>query len=128
MELIIKNFNLKDTITCGQIFRYEEESDNSYTVILSDRVINIKQDGSKIVVKSNKEDNLEEVIKTYFDLNYDYKSIYDKVIKIDNNTKEIVDFSKGLKMINEPIIETCISFILSSNNRVPYGSFRAVRP
>lgn len=119
MEIFVKDFDLKNTVTCGQIFRFEELDDESFDIILPDRVINIKQENNKVIVKSNKEDNLEEVIKNYFDLNYDYKSIYDKVIKIDNNTKEIVDFSKGLKMINEPIIETCISFILSSNNRVP---------
>lgn len=119
MEIFVKDFDLKNTVTCGQIFRFEELDDESFDIILPDRVINIRQDGNKIAIKSNKEDNLEEVIKTYFDLNYDYESIYDKVLKIDKNNKEIVDFSKGLKMINEPIIETCISFILSSNNRVP---------
>ena len=34
--------DLDGTVTCGQIFRYEKEVDNSYTIILSDRVINIK--------------------------------------------------------------------------------------
>lgn len=119
MELFVKDFDLKNTVTCGQIFRFEELSDNSFDIILPDRVINIKQDDNKIIVFSNKEDNLKEVIKNYFDLNYDYNSIYESVLEIDSSNKKIVDFSKGLKMINEPIIETCISFILSSNNRVP---------
>lgn len=119
MELFVKDFDLKNTVTCGQIFRFEELSDNSFDIILPDRVINIKQEDNKIIVFSNKEDNLKEVIKNYFDLNYDYNSIYESVLEIDSSNKKIVDFSKGLKMINEPIIETCISFILSSNNRVP---------
>ena len=43
------NINLEDTITCGQIFRYEKEKDNSYTIVLSDRVVNLKKDyGNKI--------------------------------------------------------------------------------
>ena len=42
MILKVNNFNLKDTVTCGQIFRFEELDDNSFDVILSDRVINIK--------------------------------------------------------------------------------------
>ena len=44
MKLKVNNFNLKDTITCGQIFRFNEEDDNSYTVILSDRVVNLKKE------------------------------------------------------------------------------------
>ncbi len=39
--------DLDGTVTCGQIFRYEKEADNSYTIILSDRQINIKKDIKK---------------------------------------------------------------------------------
>ena len=64
--------DLDGTVTCGQIFRYEKEADNSYTIILSDRVINIKKDKNDLVVISNKEEDLENVIRNYFDLNRSY--------------------------------------------------------
>ena len=118
MKLNIKNFNLKDTITCGQIFRFEEESDNSYTVLLPDRVINIKQDKDEITIDSNKLDNLENVVKNYFDLNYDYESINNMLIKTNPELENIINYSKGLKIINEPKEEVIISYILSSNNKV----------
>ena len=44
--------DLDGTVTCGQIFRYEKEVDNSYTIILSDRVINIKKDKNDLVITS----------------------------------------------------------------------------
>ena len=119
MKLIINNFNLKDTITCGQIFRFEELEDNSFDVILEDRVINIKQNNNEIIVNSNNENNLKEVIYNYFDLYYDYDSINKKIISIDKENEEIVKSCNGLKMINEPKFEVAISYILSSNNRVP---------
>ena len=119
MKLIINNFNLKDTITCGQIFRYEELNDNSFDVILKDRVINIKQDGNEINVTSNNETNLKEVIYNYFDLYYDYEKENKRIINIDKENKKIIDSCLGLKMINEPKFEVIISYILSSNNRVP---------
>ena len=31
IKISVNNFNLKETITCGQIFRYEVNDDNSYT-------------------------------------------------------------------------------------------------
>lgn len=118
MIININNFNLNDTITCGQIFRYEKNIDNSFDVILSDRVINIKQEENKLIVKSNNMNNLEEVVRNYLDLDYDYEEINKKLIEIDKNNKNIINKSNGLHMINSPKIETYFSYILSSNNRV----------
>ena len=75
--ITIKNtdINLKDTITCGQIFRYEENNDNSYTIILSDRVVNLKKENNNLIVISNIEDNLENIIRNYLDLNRDYNAL-----------------------------------------------------
>mgnify|MGYP004494202359 CR=1 FL=1 len=43
------NFNLDSTVTCGQIFRYYKLEDNSYDIILKDRVINVT--GINIYIK-----------------------------------------------------------------------------
>lgn len=113
------NINLKDTITCGQIFRYIEEDDNSYTVVLSDRVANIYQDNDTLIVKSNIDEDLENVIKNYLDLNRDYEKLNKEIITLDSKLKEIIKECSGFKIINQPKFETIISYILSSNNRVP---------
>ena len=119
--LVIKNIdiNLDDTVTCGQIFRYEKEEDNSYTIILTDRVINIKKENNNLKVISNKEDNLENIVKDYFDLNRDYNELNKKLINQDNSLKEIINSCSGLKMIHQPKFECIISYIISQNNRVP---------
>ena len=118
MVIEVKYFNLHDTVTCGQIFRFREESDNSYTVILSDRVVNLKQDGNKLFIDSSDMNNIERVIRDYFDLDFDYERINNEIIRIDNDNKRIVDSCIGLKMINEPKLEVVISYILSANNGV----------
>ena len=46
-------FDIDKTITCGQIFRYEEIK-NGYIVILKDRVIILIKDGNYILIESNK--------------------------------------------------------------------------
>ena len=117
MVLEVENFNLKDTVTCGQIFRFEELDDNSFDVILTDRVINIKQDGNKLYIKSSDMNNLEDVIKNYFDLNFDYEKV-NKELLLDKDLEDIVNNSVGLKIINEPRFEVIVSYIISSNNRV----------
>lgn len=119
--LVIKvknNFDLRSTITCGQIFRYFED-ENGFTVILKDRVIKLIEDNDQILVESNKEENLKEVVYDYFDLDRDYELIEKNILKKDKNLKEALAFSRGLKMIHQDPFETLISYIISQNNRVP---------
>ena len=52
------NFNLDSTVTCGQIFRYYKLEDNSYDIILKDRVINVYKKDNYIIASSNNEDDL----------------------------------------------------------------------
>lgn len=117
----IKNvdLNLKDTITCGQIFRFYEEDDNSFTVILSDRVVNLKMNNNDLIIKSNNEDNLENIIIGYLDLDRNYNILNKELLKKDETLKDIIESCKGFKIMKTPVFETIISFILSQNNSVP---------
>lgn len=116
---LIKPFKLDDTITCGQIFRFFKLEDNSYDVILKDRVINVYKKGDYLYVTSNNEDNLKEVVTNYFDLENDYDSMNNYLKKVDNKIIPSVEFSNGLTMIKQDPFETVIEYIISSNNGVP---------
>ena len=118
MLKIKNNFNLKSTITCGQIFRYFVE-DNKYTIILKDRVISLEEKDNYIIVKSNNEENLEKVINDYFDLSRNYSDIEKNILKCDSKLKDALIYSRGLKMIHQDPFETIISYVISQNNRVP---------
>jgi len=119
MLKIKNNFDLKATITCGQIFRFIIEEDGSYTVIIKDRVINLKEKENYILVESSKEDNLKEIIYDYFDLGRDYDLIEKNILECDKKLEEALIFSRGLKMIHQDPFETIIAYIISQNNRVP---------
>ena len=115
----IENFNLDDTVTCGQIFRYTSLEDGSYTIVLDDRVINVKYKNNTLYVESNNYDNLKEKVIKYFDLDRDYDAINKTLISGDKSLEEIVLSCNGLKMINSFPFETLISYIISQNNSVP---------
>ena len=116
----IKNtFDLKSTITCGQIFRYKIEDNNKYVIVIKDRVISLRKDGDYIIVESNNEKNLKSVIEDYFDINRDYDLIERNIVKLDRNTEKALVFSRGLRMIHQDPFETLIAYIISQNNRVP---------
>ena len=118
MKIEVKDFNLKDTILSGACFRVTEESDGSFTNILSDRVINIKQVNNNLIINSNNNENLKEIILEYFDLKRDYNFINKQLINNDNKMKEIINKCKGYKILNQEPFEMCISYIISQNNNV----------
>ena len=119
MLKIKNNFNLESTITCGQIFRYKK-IDDQYIVILKDRVISLKEDKDYIIINSNKEDNLKEIIYDYFDLNRDYDKIENSIIEKDKKIKDAIIYSKGLKIIHQDPFETLIAYIISQRNKVTF--------
>ena len=68
MRIKVEDFDLNSILFSGACFRAVLEEDGSITNILKDRVINIKQDGNYLMVESSRYEDLENVIKDYFDL------------------------------------------------------------
>lgn len=118
MKILKENINLENTLMNGQVFRVTKEDDSSYTIVINDRVINIKDDDNYLVINSNKLDNLESVIKEYFDLNRDYESINKSLLDKDITLKEVISFNHGHKVLRQDKFEMFISYIISQNNNV----------
>ena len=121
-QYIIKNpkcFNLKDIFTCGQCFRWEENEDKSYTGIVKENVINIKKQGNDYIIKSVGKDKIEKLVIDYFDLKRDYTALQEKLSKIDENMEKSIKYGQGIRLLNQDLWETLISFIISANNNIP---------
>lgn len=118
IKLEVNNINIESILTSGACFRAIEENDCSYTNILKDRVVNIKQLGRLLVITSSKEDNLKEVIYEYFDLNRDYNKINQQLIINNPNLKKMIDKCSCYRILNQDPFEMCISYIISQNNNV----------
>ena len=121
-KYIIKNcntFELKDIFECGQCFRFNKQEDESYTGVVGNNVINVKKVDNEIHIRSVGQDNLEELVVNYFDLNRDYEQIKDKLSKIDENMQKSISYGKGIRILNQDLWETIISFIISANNNIP---------
>lgn len=112
-------FKLDDTVTCGQIFRFYKQENDSYDIIIKDRVINVFSKDDILYASSNNEENLEEVVRDYFDLKNDYSFINEYLKKQDKKICDAVDFSDGVMMIKQDPFETVIEYIISANNGVP---------
>lgn len=114
-----KSFELKDIFDCGQCFRWNIEEDGSYTGVFGKNILNVKRDGKNINFKGICDGNIEDIIYDYFDLNRDYERIKETLSEIDENMKKSVLYGKGIRILNQDLWETIISFIISANNNIP---------
>ena len=121
MEYEIKSdtFDLEDIFECGQCFRWNKEENGSYTGVFHNNVLNVDKNGNKIIFKGICEGNIEKICTDYFDLNRDYKKIKEDLSNIDDNLKRSIEYGKGIRILNQDLWETIISFIISANNNIP---------
>ena len=119
---VIKNqdsFELEDIFECGQCFRWNKEEDSSYTGVIKNGVINVKKFGNEIIFKGICDGELKDVVEDYFDLTRDYSKIKKQLSEIDTYMKTSVEYGKGIRILNQDLWETIISFIISANNNIP---------
>lgn len=112
------DINLYDTLFSGQCFRMNEESDKSFTIILTDRVVNIKEDEKFLILDSNKLDDLDLVVNRYLDLSRDYNSINDVLKSRCDILKDNIHLCEGYKILLQDKFEMFITYIISQNNNV----------
>ena len=118
IKIKVDNINIDEILFSGACFRTIKEKDGSITNILKDRVINLKQEGNIIYIKSSNYNNIENIIKEYFDLNRDYNFINNELIKKNSKMKEMIDECINYRILNQDPFEMGISYILSQSNNV----------
>ena len=121
-QYILKNttsFEPKHIFECGQCFRWDEDQDGSYTGIVKNNVINVKKVDSSIIFLSYGADKLEQLAIDYFDLNRNYEEIKSTLSKIDIYLENSIKYGSGIRILNQDLWETIISFIISANNNIP---------
>ena len=119
---ILKNadsFEPKHIFECGQCFRWDMEENGSYTGIVGNNVINVEKVDNDIIFLGLGADNLEELVIKYFDLNRNYSNIKKELSKIDEYLANSIKYGSGIRILNQDLWETIISFIISANNNIP---------
>ena len=121
-EFIIENMKSFDPVhifECGQCFRWNKEQDGSYTGVFKSNVINVKKENDKVIFKGVSQGDLKQECIEYFDLERDYETIKNKLSKVDDNLKNSIKYGNGIRILNQDLWETLISFIISANNNIP---------
>ncbi|MEB3058359.1 DNA-3-methyladenine glycosylase family protein [Parvimonas sp. D9] len=114
----IENFDAKAIFTCGQAFRWYEESDGSFTTVHLGRVLNVLNEKDRVIFKGTNLKEFDEIWMDYFDLNTDYKEIR-KVLSNNEILPKAMEYGEGIRILNQNHFEMIISFIISANNMIP---------
>ena len=110
-------FNAKDTLECGQIFRYFPVEEG-YLVLSGEKACILTSEKDKTVVLCNDED--EGYFYNYFDLKTDYKSIFQRAQTSNYEIlKNASSLGKGVRILRQDREEMLFSFLISQNNNIP---------
>lgn len=116
IEFNSKFFNIKDTLECGQVFRFVPYK-MGYKVFTLDKCCYCYNHKNLAVIECLEKD--VNYFKNYFDLGRDYSEIYNCAL----NETDIISLSaklgKGIRILNQNPVEALFSFIISQNNNIP---------
>lgn len=115
----ITDFHPEHTFMCGQCFRWDRQSDGSFTGVAQNRVVNISLDQNKLIIKGSDKDDYENIWKRYLDLARDYAKIKSLLSSKDRFLLSAVKYGWGIHILKQDFFETLLSFIISSNNNIP---------
>ena len=121
-EYILKNtdsFELNHIFDCGQCFRRNEQSDWSYTWIFWNNILNAQKKSDSVMFSWIIDWDIQTIVNQYFDLDRDYSEIKSKLSKVDNYMEESIEYWCWIRLLNQDLRETIISFIISANNNIP---------
>ena len=118
MERIVcdsEYFNIKDTLECGQIFRFSPYR-RGYLVFSCDKACYAYEDDGRVVIETEDKAYFEN----FFDLKADYSKIVSSALKSEYEVvKTASKAGKGIRILRQNAEETLYSFIISQNNNIP---------
>lgn len=116
----IVDFDLGQTLECGQCFRFYKQNDNEYVIVAYEKLLHIKQEGNKLIFYNTIEDDVKNLWFSYFDLERDYQSIKKYLLENDKNLEQAIAEKYGVRILNQEFHEMLISFIISQNKQIPH--------
>ena len=116
----ICDFDLAQTLECGQCFHFVKLDENDYVLTAKGRLLHVSQQADTVTFYDTEEDEYVNVWKDYFDMDRDYSEIKNKLLEKDDKLKDAIESMWGVRILNQDFFETLISFIISQNKQIPH--------
>lgn len=128
----VRDFDCAEIFDCGQCFRWEPEQDGSYSGIAGGVCANVRFEADdpgampgtssgRVLIRGlcGSDAGDPEFWSRYLDLNRDYGMIKVRLTADDPVMAEAIGFGSGIRILNQDLWETIVSFIISQNNNIP---------
>lgn len=117
VEIPSTDFDLDETLDCGQCFRWEKDEDGSYHGIVRGRYCRVRRRGASVFFYGVSAQDFTEIWRPYFDLDRDYGALKDR-FSCDPVLSQAARFAPGIRILRQEPWEALCSFILSQNNNI----------
>ena len=114
----VKNFNLEETLDCGQAFRWKPYNSNTWVGIALGRKLYISLIDGVIVLHNCSLAEYKNKWHDYFDIDRDYGKIIE-ILSENQVLKTAASLNSGIRILKQDTWETLCSFIISQNNNIP---------
>ena len=115
----VDSFEPNHIFDCWQCFRRNQQADWSYTWIFWNNILNVQKKSDSVIFSWIVDWNIQTIVNQYFDIDRDYSEIKSELSKVDNYMKQSIEYWHGIRLLNQDLRETIISFIISANNNIP---------
>ena len=112
----VKDADLTHIFECGQVFRWRPYGEG-YRGAAGDKSASVSYDSGVFTIDATGGD--EDFWRHYFDLDTDYGEIKSALVSSEPRIKAATDYGYGIRILNQDLYETIISFIISQNNNIP---------
>lgn len=120
-KVIVKtpgDMSLRDTLCCGQSFRWREQEDGSFKGTAFGKTVTVSTQGCDLIIDGADAQDFEKIWKDYFDLEFDYIALKEDLSKKHPILCEAAKFAPGIHILRQEPFEALISFIISQNNNI----------
>lgn len=112
------NFDLAQTLDCGQAFRWHQMEDGAWHGIARSRPLTLRSTQDGILLEGVSLEDYTGIWAPYFDMDRDYAELI-RLFSGDASLKNATDFCPGIRLLRQETWEAVCCFIISQNNNIP---------
>ena len=113
----VGDLDLRETLGCGQCFRWQEQADGRFFGVVRGRCAWACMDGDRLILDGAVEAD-RALWADYFDLGFDYAGVRERLSAVHPVMAQAAAFAPGIRILRQEPFEALVSFIISQNNNI----------